>query len=1184
MGNENDNDYEKYFQKFKEYVNQTNAESTNKNHQGYLIDFNEFENLSSNKFEIENESGPIFGSSRNRKPKLTTKTPNNLKNQINTGKRFVLINNELYEKICERKNNGYPIVEPNGEPNKISYRISKDHINVYVGIEVLKFRKNEKNLIGESTLDEQDEDNNNNNNNKIIKNDNEKIYTDILKYYDMEKDFQNQINVQNNLDLNCFLVDKVWDDKWKKYSYYDSIKTKYLQNNIKKKATIIEEISEEQNKNNYNYDDVNDLENYLANDQKEVYDSLKNLKKSYVILRKTFIRQFNIKKSINPIHLKLSNQFISIEPIGDTILHIKISNNIILKENINIDPKSQNPNLTENNDNNQQNANINQINSQTTTLNNNIYTSEYLKHLIRAIYFKKEFLNPYNQFQNNITQVYLIRNDIINDLKTKFKLNEIILKIENETKLKDITYQDFENKFHLILENINNSDINYFNSVNQYNSPAAFNFIGEKSKLNYKYINNQEKLKYIDDFEIIDSGFAFFLQKFFSQNIHLPAANFIIIDNLILLIINVNNEFIYEIISYDSNCGLKIEYLMELISFKFLNRTQLNTYTFQFFHSNGIKKLISSGNPIREQNNNISFNIFPINFNKSIQTNITESAPKLDNSTINNTNLMETKATIFQSNNQNSIDTPMMNTVIIPSYQIIQAPIKMNNQTDIFPKKNNTKTNNLSQSQMTLNHPILEPQTRTKIENNKEDENKLNYFLKIGLELTKEREALLNDLSTSKINNNVANKEYYVINKNYTKNLEQIFHMQKIKEIMDKHPEQNDTQLLNLLKNEIPDNLRMEIYGLHRDTIQNNLNDKKIWKLEKFPPNNYNKTDIYYLNNIDIISKEMTNKLYQIDKYIFNKCNQVKCLFEKNKIIIHLGNQIINIMNYTKENVYIEYIIKSEYSDHLFSLIKNKGYNSILPYLPYRKLNIPIIINQTKYNIPAYIYELSPQGNIIFGISPKLKVLILLAISQYYFNYDMVHKVYLVNPEWLKQFGFNKIQELVNKNMQVIKNLNMTDLKSLSSIPNYLDKNELKKRDDNVLKPKQNPNESFEHYIEEIKMLNRSFYYPKNFVLVNQQIVEYIKQYFGISINQPDILYVKKQDKKDIIIMKNYPLYFKQGQKNEQNLIIIGQLNKIKNKYEIQNICEFLNGELLEKELEEISKNNFNNYINKRIY
>ena len=209
----------------------------------------------------------------------------------------------------------------------------------------------------------------------------------------------------------------------------------------------------------------------------------------------------------------------------------------------------------------------------------------------------------------------MIKKDIINDLKTKFKLNEIILKIESNPNLRNITYQDFENKFPLILETIIKSDRNYFNSLSQYNSPGAFNFIGEISKLNYKYINNQEKLKYLDNFELIDTGFATFLQKFFFHNIYLLSGNFIFIDNFILIIINDNNEFIYEIHSYDSNCELKIEYLMELISSRIINRTQLNTYIFQFFHSNGIKKLISSGNPIRDQNNNVAFNLYPINYN-----------------------------------------------------------------------------------------------------------------------------------------------------------------------------------------------------------------------------------------------------------------------------------------------------------------------------------------------------------------------------------------------------------------------------------------------------------------------------------------------------------------------------------------------------------------------------------------
>lgn len=74
------------------------------------------------------------------------------------------------------------------------------------------------------------------------------------------------------------------------------------------------------------------------------------------------------------------------------------------------------------------------------TQNTNRYVSEYLKHLIKTIYFKKEFLMPYNKFRNNITQEFIVKKDIIFDLKQKFKLNEIILKIENHPKLNGITF------------------------------------------------------------------------------------------------------------------------------------------------------------------------------------------------------------------------------------------------------------------------------------------------------------------------------------------------------------------------------------------------------------------------------------------------------------------------------------------------------------------------------------------------------------------------------------------------------------------------------------------------------------------------------------------------------------------------------------------------------------------------
>ena len=254
-------------------------------------------------------------------------------------------------------------------------------------------------------------------------------------------------------------------------------------------------------------------------------------------------------------------------------------------------------------------------------LNNYNYSIEYLKNLIRTIYFKKEFLGDYNKYQNNIGQEFIIKKDIIFDLKQKFKLNEIIIKIENHPKLNGITYNNFDNNFPLILEAINERDRNYLNSIKKYDNPGAINFTSAQVLLIKKNINEQNGLKYVDNFEIIDTQFAVFLQKYFYQKFQLPLANFCISDNYILLMINHENDFIYEIASLSQNCVLTIECLIQFISHKFNDINQFNTHIFQFFIKNGIQKLILSGNPIRTENDNAIFNIYPTNnnFRKNIK-------------------------------------------------------------------------------------------------------------------------------------------------------------------------------------------------------------------------------------------------------------------------------------------------------------------------------------------------------------------------------------------------------------------------------------------------------------------------------------------------------------------------------------------------------------------------------------
>ena len=58
----------------------------------------------------------------------------------------------------------------------------------------------------------------------------DKIYIDIKNYYDNEKNISNKLNSVKPNDSQIylgFLVDKEWVDKWKKYSYYDEIKSNF---------------------------------------------------------------------------------------------------------------------------------------------------------------------------------------------------------------------------------------------------------------------------------------------------------------------------------------------------------------------------------------------------------------------------------------------------------------------------------------------------------------------------------------------------------------------------------------------------------------------------------------------------------------------------------------------------------------------------------------------------------------------------------------------------------------------------------------------------------------------------------------------------------------------------------------------------------------------------------------------
>ena len=244
--------YEQAFHDFDNYINTINIREGEKNLRGYLINLINYKELKQRIKHYKNINSYL----------LKPENPDNLLSQINEGKEFKIINDTLFQKICDPNYKNYGII----------YKISskKIIINTENG-NILEFNNNKKNIIRNiknnnilkinSITDSKENrkninikinspniDKNTKNNN--INNNADKIYMDIINYYKIEKEITNKINNKNTLyeKYEGFLVDEYWFENWKKYSFYDFINIKYLEKNIEDKNTIISNIKKNKKK------------------------------------------------------------------------------------------------------------------------------------------------------------------------------------------------------------------------------------------------------------------------------------------------------------------------------------------------------------------------------------------------------------------------------------------------------------------------------------------------------------------------------------------------------------------------------------------------------------------------------------------------------------------------------------------------------------------------------------------------------------------------------------------------------------------------------------------------------------------------------------------------------------------------------------------------------------------------
>ena len=212
-----------------------------------------------------------------------------------------------------------------------------------------------------------------------------------------------------------------------------------------------------------------------------------------------------------------------------------------------------------------------------------------LKNLIRFSYFKKELF--YQSNSSKIFEGFIVKNEIINILKQRYNIFEIMKFLENNNMLKGISFKNINSFYPSINNYLNNSKPAYMASIKQFEIRDNFSLIGNHGIFYPKYINNNINLKYIDKFEIIDKEFASFLSKIFNNHIDLLPINFVFKDGKIILAIKLKQNYIYEISSVNNSDDIIFENLIEInnnINYNF------NDYLFKIIFDKGVKKLISN--------------------------------------------------------------------------------------------------------------------------------------------------------------------------------------------------------------------------------------------------------------------------------------------------------------------------------------------------------------------------------------------------------------------------------------------------------------------------------------------------------------------------------------------------------------------------------------------------------------
>ena len=1018
-------EYQAVLKNFKDYINniRNNPYSKGDIHNGYLVNYAHYDNFKStvekgimqqnkNPHSPQTEKNDNIIINSIEKNKCKTESLANVISLIQKDYKFIIINTDTYNSICKQ-------IEQEKEANKIKYSISNGMLILYreKGKEI-KFKDNNNNIIDKTSLleniinNKNDNDTSKNNSIKDLRQESqnwESILTDVNNYYSYEKFILEKLNEKQSNIIQAYLINTNWVENWKKYSYYDSIKANFLSINITDKLTIKNFILNKQSKTKLNYDDIKiDAEKDILKNSNQICD-IPSTKESYVLLEGKFLKRFLQDSNIAPTYFIIENQTITINIPNRKDLKFKTDNNIIGHHNF-----------------------IGMNNQISSNYNNNHtkmkYLSYNLMHLIRYHYFKKEIKSAINLSQNQFKSFYLINNQIINNFKQIYDLNQLFIILDKQNLLREITYNNCNDYYNKINDFLNKDKIQYITHLQKHEIPGGIKFKGNEIIFTPKLINNQPNLKYIDNFEIIDQEYSNFLLQKFGENLLMYQAYYATIEGKIILGIDFLETDIFEIVSLNSE-NIIVEYLIEIITpsaiknFSY-DKKSLNNAIFKLISTFGIQKLSSEENPTPVENN-VSMKLYPIN---------------------------GIRITNIKTNKNNSHNTMVIGPPQLTGFNNInnfQLQNQINGTFNTFSQSQIQGINNLN----TFNFATNPTTGITQIES---------YFL-----IDKELFHLLSP-NLNQINNNNYSTTKLVLKKlpQNQNNINGInFDSYKIKSSRKEFHKKvfnfpENFQIINL-----NDSIRI-LQILANNQIKNEL-------LEEICLTQINGGIVFMPKEIN--SKISNNLIYIYSnktkghKNIIEPIGVIECIdfSDRNKKFLRISP------NVTCKNILLNPKALSSKCYLYNDIIQN---NDILRTSIGPSFNLNPLIDSNQ------------KGNQNISQSERFKVIVLLAISQIFdYSESKEDKVHLINPKWLDKYNFQEIKSLIESKSNEIYYLwnKKYNLNSIAPIINILDQTKIQ-----LFCCQMNLNEpnSFIASSDEMALADKYIYLYKSFVLVNGSI------------------------------------------------------------------------------------------------